>query len=60
MCGIEESSIYICVKYVSFRSYSKYVVEVFSEEEKRAYRAKYWPDDVGQAYSLAREIAMKE
>lgn len=43
-----------------FRDYSKYVVEVFSEEEKRAYRAKHWPDDVGQAYSLAREIALKE
>lgn len=43
-----------------FRDYSKYVVEVFSEEAKRAYSAKHWPDDVGQAYSLAREIAMKE
>ena len=42
-----------------FRDYSKYVVEVFSEEAKRAYREKHWAEDVNRAYSLAREIAIK-
>ena len=40
-----------------FRDYSRYVVEVFDEEEKSCYRDSHWHDDTDTAYSAGRDMA---
>ncbi len=38
-----------------FSDYSRYVVEVFDEQEKACYREQYWPGDIAQAFAFGRE-----
>lgn len=40
-----------------FRDYSKYVVEVFSEQDKREHREKIFPEELQAAFELGYRIA---
>jgi len=40
-----------------FRDYSRYRVEVFSEEEKRRYRDEMFPQDLQRAFEAGRKMA---
>lgn len=42
-----------------FKDYSQYVVEVFSEADKREYRKKVFPEDLQAAFELGCRIAEK-
>lgn len=39
-----------------FSDYSKYVVEVFSEEEKATYRDRYFKTDIKNAFNLGKDV----
>lgn len=43
-----------------FNDYSKYVVEVFSESEKKAYRERNFPKELLEAFNIGRELSSEQ